>query len=634
MVFTDRTLFLPDFRWILVGKPQEESASMAKKQPNVSPVPRSAAEAAAAPLPSVTGLLLAPPLAAGALGERQVAIDDLLRRALDWLGRIARYDLASIFLLRAGSLVLQVARGPLVLGGATRSALQGHTLRLADFPTLQEALETRRARVYTEEDHRHGDGDPFDGVVDLTPGHSCMVVPLCAGERCYGVMTLDRTECEPYPADVVAIAEVYGQILALALQASEQREAVAKLHEQDHEHLQVLDAALTAESVSILESSRSPAMRELVWRARQVAETDTPVLILGETGTGKERLARAIHRWSRRRDEPFVALNCAAIPAGLLESELFGHVRGAFTGAVRERQGRFALAHRGTLLLDEIGELPLELQAKLLRVVQEGRFEPVGGERTVSVDVRILAATHVDLERAVARDAEVPFVPARSPGAGEAELASAGGPRARFREDLYYRLSVFPLRLPPLRERLEDLEPLCEVLLREQASRTGRHGMHITPEAIEVLRGHRWPGNLRELANVLERATILAPSARLGPERMDVPRWNLRAPGGTSAPVRAPSGAADASRPDEAVDSPERPSWVAPGEGAVSPGYGASASAQAPLVATLEEAERGHIREALTRTGGRIYGPRGAAALLGLKPSTLQSRIKRLKIER
>jgi transcriptional regulator with GAF, ATPase, and Fis domain len=294
------------------------------------------------------------------------------------------------------------------------------------------------------------------------------------------------------------------------------------------------------------------------------------VLILGETGTGKERLARVLHAWSRRADRPFVTLNCAAIPDGLLESELFGQVKGAFTGASRDRSGRFQMANGGTLLLDEIGELPAELQAKLLRVLQEGRFEPVGSDRPLKVDVRILAATHVDLEKAVA----------------------AG----RFREDLYYRLSVFPLRLPPLRERLEDLPPLVEVLLAEQARRTGRTGMRVTPEGLKRLAAHSWPGNLRELGNVLERATILAPGRELGLEVLDLPGRPL---GPAPAPV---------------------PSEDPPSEGS-------------PLL-NLDDVQRAHIRRLLDLTHGRLYGRKGAAALLGLKPTTLQSRMKRLGITR
>jgi transcriptional regulator with GAF, ATPase, and Fis domain len=396
-----------------------------------------------------------------------------------------------------------------------------------------------------------------------------MVVPLCAGERCYGVLTLDRAECETYPQGVVDLAEVYGQMLATALQQAEQRSTFQRLHQREHEHARLLEAELGGEEVGVLETSASPAMRELARRARQVAETDTPVLLLGETGTGKERLARALHRWSARAEGPFITLNCAAIPAGLLESELFGHVKGAFTGATRDRAGRFQMAHGGTLLLDEVGELPVELQAKLLRALQEKSFEPVGSDRTVRADVRILAATHVDLQQAISQ--------------------------RRFREDLYYRLSVFPLRLPPLRERLEDLPQLCAFLLTEQARRTGRRGMRVTPEGLARLAAYDWPGNIRELANALERATILSRKPELGPEAFDLP---LRGPG--PAVVVAPE-----------------PAPLAPGD-----------------VPTLDEVQRQHILRVLALTHGRIYGAGGAAALLGLKPSTLQSRMKKLGIAR
>ena len=325
-------------------------------------------------------------------GERaalEEGVAELLRRGLDWLTRVVRFDLATLFLLREGKLVSVVARGPLASERVRR-----HELPLADFPTLRQALETRRARAFTHEDHAHGDGDPFDGVLDLPPGHACMVVPLCAGERCYGLLTLDRTECEAYPREVVDLVEVYGQMLAASLQEAEQRNTYEVLHQREHAHARLLEAQLGGEQVGVLETSRAAAVRELARRARQVAETDTPVLVLGETGTGKERLARAVHRWSARAEGPFVTLNCAAIPAGLLESELFGHVKGAFTGATRDRAGRFQMAQGGTLFLDEVGELPVELQSKLLRALQEKSFEPVGADRTVRADVRILAATH------------------------------------------------------------------------------------------------------------------------------------------------------------------------------------------------------------------------------------------------
>jgi transcriptional regulator with GAF, ATPase, and Fis domain len=505
------------------------------------------------------------------LATREDGVDGLLRRGLDWLGRIAPYDLATVFVLEGGRLVSRAARGPLA-----SEKVKHHELKLSDFPSIREALETRRARAFTEDDHAHGDGDPFDGVLDLPDGHSCMVVPLCAADRAFGVLTLDRAVCEPYAPAVVSLVEVYGQILALAIQNAQERDALERLHQQDHEHAKLLEAERLGESEGILETSRSPAVREVARRARQVAETNTPVLILGETGTGKERLAHAIHRWSPRADQPFVTINCAAIPHGLLESELFGHVKGAFTGASRDRPGRFQMANGGTLLLDEIGELPSDLQAKLLRALQEGRFEPVGSDRTVKVDVRILAATHVDLPKAIRE--------------------------RRFREDLYYRLSVFPLHLPPLRARPEDLPRLVAFLLEEQARRTGRRGMRVGSEGLARLAAYDWPGNLRELANVLERATILSPRRDIAPEVLDLPARSR------------PGTLDDGSRRPDAAALPALP------EGAP--------------VLTLDEAQRAHIESVLARVGGRIYGRGGAAELLGIKPSTLQSRMKKLGMKR
>jgi len=378
-----------------------------------------------------------------------------------------------------------------------------------------------------------------------------MVVPLCAGDRCFGVITLDRAECIAFEQEVVDLVEIYAQLLAIALVNEERREraeARARLLESELHPGELHDA-----------ESDAPAMRELSRRLLQVAPLDTPVLILGETGTGKERVARAVHDRSRRSDRPFVKINCAAIPAGLLESELFGHVKGAFTGATTDRAGRFQTADGGTLLLDEIGELPLELQAKLLRVLQEGTFEPVGSDRTVRVDVRIVAATHVNLEQAIADK--------------------------KFREDLFYRLAVFPLQLPPLRERLEDLPSLCAALLQDLSERTGRRGLRVDEGALSLLRTHAWPGNVRELGNVLERAAILTPDELISASAIELP--GRRANTFVSKRIEV-----------------------------------------APL--TLDEAMRAHIAAVLEKTSGRIYGKGGAAELLGVPPSTLQSRMKRL----
>ncbi len=494
------------------------------------------------------------------LAADRSSLDDVLRRGLDALSRIVKYDLGVVFVLDHGKLISRVARGALA-----DSRVKNFTLDLAKFPSIREALDARRARAFLETDHAHGEGDPFDGLLDFPHGHSCMVVPLCAGEHCFGVMTLDRNVCEAYPRETVDLVDVYGQILGLAIQNAQQREALARLHNAESERARLMERDLEGDSAGAIERTRTPAMRDVVRRARQVAETDTPVLILGETGTGKERLAHAIHSWSRRAERPFVAINCAAIPAGLLESELFGHVKGAFTGAMKDRPGRFQMANGGTLLLDEVGELPGELQAKLLRVLQEGQFEPVGSDRTVRVDVRILAATHVDLGKAIAEK--------------------------RFREDLYYRLSVFPLALPPLRERFADLPELVEAILVEQQRRTGRRGMRVTSEGLAHLRRYHWPGNIRELANILERATILAPGRDLTPPLLDLP-------GGAAPSNFPPAGAPPVAGETELI--------------------------------TIDEVQRRHIKGVLAAAGGRVYGEKGAARILGLKPSTLQSRMKRL----
>jgi transcriptional regulator with GAF, ATPase, and Fis domain len=488
------------------------------------------------------------------VGSEQ-AVDDVLRRGLDWLARVAPYDLATVFVLEQGRLVVRAARGPLA-----DDRVRQHVLSLDQFPSVREAMETRRARTFLEADHRHGDGDPFDHVLDLPPGHACLVAPLVAGDSTLGVLTLDRTVCEVYPPPVVNLVEVYAQLLAMAIQGAGKTVTLERLHLQDHAHAKLLEEELGGgrEPESQV---RSPAMHALLRRARQVARAHTPVLIRGEPGSGKERLARAIHVWSARAAHPFVSLSCAGVPEATLELELFGHVEGAFAGAGRARPGRLVVANGGTLFLDEVSELPLTLQTRLLRVLQDGEFEPVGSDRAVRVDVRILAATHADLESAV----------------------SAG----RFREDLFYLLDVFPLELPPLRERREDVAPLAEALLEELARRTGKLARRLTPEALSRLDGHDWPGNVRELANVLERALILATGQELGPEVIDLPGRRRR---------------------EARVREGELP--------------------------TLADATRQHISRVLQATRGRIYGAGGAAEILGVKPSTLQSKMKKLKIDR
>jgi len=305
----------------------------------------------------------------------------------------------------------------------------------------------------------------------------------------------------------------------------------------------------------------SPALRRVLALAAQVAPTDSTVLIQGETGTGKELVARAIHDRSPRRERPLVRINCAALPRDLVESELFGHEKGAFTGAVQQRRGRFELADGGTLLLDEVGELPLEAQAKLLRVLQEHEFERVGGARSLRADVRVIAATNRDLQAQVA----------------------AGG----FRSDLYYRLNVFPIAMPPLRERRDDIPRLVQHFAAKAARKLGKTLEGIAPAFIEQASAYDWPGNIRELENLIERAMIMSDGTRL-----------------------------------DAIELFSK----------ASPSDKASPAAQAD--ATLEEIERAHIRRVLERTRWAIEGERGAARLLGLNPSTLRGRLRKLGIRK
>lgn len=473
-----------------------------------------------------------------------------LERALHSLAEIIPYDLAAVYRLEGDTLRVVAADGRLADARVRR-----HTLALAEFPTLRRALELRRPEAQSEHTHAT-EGDPYDGLLDLPHGHSCMVVPLFAGERTVGLITFDRTECRTYADDAVRLAGVYGQIVSFALVFAEQASLLDRYRHQLKEQNRLLEEEVggSDRACARMEASTDPVMRDLARLARQVARADLPVLVRGETGTGKEVLAQAIHAWSPRVDGPFVKLNCSAIPENLVESELFGHVRGAFSGADRDRRGRFATANGGTILLDEIGDMPLPAQSKLLRVLQEGTFEPVGSDRSVKVDVRVIAATHVDLEAAVKE--------------------------RRFREDLYFRLAVLPLRLPPLRERTSDIRTITEDFLA-RALRRDRGPWTITPAVLAALEAAPWPGNIRELLNALERATILQPAGELRLEHFSV----------TTSPRRAPT-------PEQALES-----W--------------------------EDNERAYLTNLLARTGGVIYGPGGAAAIAGLPPSTLQSKIKR-----
>jgi len=400
---------------------------------------------------------------------------------------------------------------------------------------------------------------------------SYCVVPLVARGNSIGTFTVwSETKNRYSGADAELLQEVANQV------------ALAIANMKSYEEIAALKARLEEENVYLQEEIRtehnfeeivgnSPALLELLRRVNQVAPTDTTVLIHGETGTGKELIARAIHNRSTRKDRPLVKVNCSAISAGLVESELFGHVKGAFTGAFERRIGRFELADGGTLFLDEVGELPLETQVKLLRVLQEREFEPVGSNRSVLVDVRIIAATNRNLEDSI----------------------SAG----KFRSDLYYRLNVFPLEVPPLRERRSDIPQLAMFFLARCARNIGKRMEGISAATTEKLMNYSWPGNVRELQNIIERALILSRDSVLELENDLI-----------SAP-------ASKTQPDQGTEETQ----------ATEPSIAAK---------TLEEVERAHISAVLQECRGVIEGQNGAAKTLGLHPNTLRHRMEKLGIKR
>ena len=404
---------------------------------------------------------------------------------------------------------------------------------------------------------------------------SMCAFPLVLQGKCIGTLSVVSRERDRYSdEDAEFLQEVANQVV-LAIQ-----------NMQSYQEIDSLKARLEKENVYLREELRtehnfeeivgnSPAVLRALRAVDQVAPTDATVLIYGETGTGKELVARAIHNRSRRNGRALVNVNCSAISAGLVESELFGHMKGAFTGALERRIGRFELAHGGTIFLDEIGELSLETQVKLLRVLQEHEFEPVGSSRPVRVDVRVIAATNRNLREAM-----------------QAGL---------FRPDLFYRLNVFPIELPPLRERRSDIPQLVAFCVSRFSKRLGKKIDGVSRESMEKLMNYPWPGNIRELQNVIERAVILSvdPTLRLDRELMSVA----------------------ASR--KGMETPETDAREQRQE---------DLKSENPLP-TLDEVERNHILTALQHAGGVVDGPKGAARILDLHPNTLRHRMGKLGIK-
>jgi transcriptional regulator with GAF, ATPase, and Fis domain len=385
----------------------------------------------------------------------------------------------------------------------------------------------------------------------------------------FGAMRAERI----WPARLARRLKLIADIFANAL-SRRQKDAELYAALADNEHLRRrLEAENSVWREEVLHCrdfeeivGESPRLRRVMLQVEQVAQTDSTVLLLGETGTGKDLIATAIHRRSRRSERVLVRVNCAALPATLIESELFGHEKGAFTGALASRPGRFELADGGTIVLDEVGELPLQLQGNLLRVLQSGEFERVGSAKTRHTDVRVIAATNRDLEA----------------------MVDAGS----FRADLFYRLGVFPVRVPPLRERREDIPLLVSFFVEKLRPKLGRPAMRVPGRAIAALGAYGWPGNVRELENIVERSMIVSAGPDLEVEGL---------PNGQGLPLATAVG------PQRSETEPTR---------------------------TLAEMERDHIRAMCERCGWKLNGPRGAAEILGVNPSTLRSRMKKLGIER
>ncbi|HKE05824.1 MAG TPA: sigma 54-interacting transcriptional regulator, partial [Blastocatellia bacterium] len=418
------------------------------------------------------------------------------------------------------------------------------------------AITTKRAVIIGRGDARKFSSEMVRRSVEQGLRSSC-TAPLLRHNRVIGVMTIaSKREAVFTPDDGELFLQIAGQIAIAVENALAYREIDALKDKLASEKLYLEDEIRTEHNFEELIGA-SPSFKRILKQVATVAPTDSTVLIRGETGTGKELIARAIHSLSGRKERTLVKINCAAIPSGLLESELFGHEKGAFTGAIAQRVGRFELANKGTLFLDEIGDIPFELQPKLLRVLQEQEFERLGSARTQKVDVRLIAATNADLEQMVADK--------------------------KYRSDLYYRLNVFPITIPPLRERPEDIPALTRFFTQKYARRLKKRIEAIPAEAMSAITNYRWPGNVRELEHFIERAVVLTQGSDL---EVSLSELKSTAP---AAPVN---------------------------------------------ISTLEDAERGHIIRALDETNWVIGGPNGAAARLGMKRTTLQSKMQKLGISR
>ena len=490
-----------------------------------------------------------------------LALPELFRAVVSVLARVMDHDATSLVLydparrVRIRALDFPTGRG--LLREEMSTALEASP--------AGRAFASERPYLADRADLERYDSDVIRLLLQEGIQTVCSV-PLLAQGRAIGTLNLaSRRENAFRPEDVELLLQVAGQV-AIAVQNALAFREIDALKDKLAEEKLYLEEEIRSELNFEDIIGESPALRKALSQVEMVAQASTTVLVLGETGTGKELIARAIHNLSPRRERTFVKINCAAIPTGLLESELFGHERGAFTGAISQKIGRFELADKGTLFLDEVADIPLELQPKLLRVLKEQEFERLGSTRTIRVDVRVVAATNRELAPLVAERA--------------------------FRSDLYYRLNVFPIQVPALRERPGDIPLLVRYLVQKFSRRLNKPIQYIPIETMDALAGYAWPGTVRELENLIERAVLLSSGSELR-----VPLTEMKADGAVAYP----------------------PAHVVPVE--------------API-AKLREAEHQHILRALRQTRWVIGGPKGAAALLGIKRTTLQARMRKLGLRR
>ena len=433
----------------------------------------------------------------------------------------------------------------------------------------KRAFETMKPTVATVEEIGWPGGGEGYRLAAAEGVKSACFIPLVSRGRALGdLMIVRKAEGTFTAVDIDFLSQAAGQI-AIAIENALAYREISELKDKLAQEKLYLEEEIRSEMNFAEIVGKSSALRKVLKRVETVAPTDSTVLIYGETGTGKELIARAIHDLSPRKSKAFVKLNCAAIPTGLLESELFGHERGAFTGAIAQRIGRFEVANGGTIFLDEIGEIPLELQTKLLRVLQEREFERLGSSRTLRTDARLIAATNRDLEAMIAEQ--------------------------KFRSDLFFRLNVFPIQVPPLRERHGDIPLLVRHFAQQFSKRMNKTIDTISSATMEALSRYHWPGNIRELQNVIERTVITSAGPIL---KVDVA--------------------------DLKISKPSSPAEKSSAQGSTNGG----------LRDTLEETERQQILKALKQSNWVVAGPKGAAAKLGMKRSTLQLRMSKLAISR